>query len=166
MMIDKFDVDCIINTGIAGSLNKNIHIGDIVISSDVTHHDVRKAQMKNLFPFQETLMANHDLVEIAKSACKSSELKTNFHSGRIISGECFVEDNNLKDALINEYSPACVEMEGSAIGHVSYINNVPFLVIRCITDNADKEATISYQNFEEMAGNHSATIVTELIKNI
>jgi adenosylhomocysteine nucleosidase len=164
ILIDRFDVDCIINTGIAGSLSQDVGVCDIVISTDVTHHDVRKAQMKHLFPFQETFMANKELMELAVKSCHSSELKPKYHCGRIISGESFVEDSKLKNALVSEYSPACVEMEGSSIGHVSYINEVPFLILRCISDNADEEATHSYENFEKVAAKQSASIVIEMVR--
>jgi adenosylhomocysteine nucleosidase len=166
ILIDRFEVDCIINTGIAGSLKQDVCIGDLVISSDVTHHDVRKAQMRNLFPFQETFIANKDLIDLAVKACNVSERKPTFHCGRIVSGECFVEDTKLKDGLITDYAPACVEMEGSSIGHVAYINNIPFVIIRCISDNADEEAIYTYENFEKMAGDLSASIVIELIRNM
>jgi adenosylhomocysteine nucleosidase len=166
ILINKYNVDCVINTGIAGSLNSEIGITDMVISTDVTHHDVRKDQMKNLFPFQETFMANSYLLELAKNVCQSSGLVKNYHVGRIVSGECFVADKRLKETLINDYSPACVEMEGSAIGHVSYINNVPFLILRCISDNADDEAGKTYLNFEKIAANQSASIMLEMIKSL
>lgn len=166
ILIDRFDIDCIINTGIAGSLNQDVSICDMVISSDVTHHDVRKAQMKSLFPFQETFIANKELIELAIKTCNSSELKPKYYCGRIVSGECFVEDTKLKEALVSDYSPACVEMEGSSVGHVAFINKIPFLILRCISDNADEEATNTYENFEKIAGNQSASIVIEMIRNI
>ncbi|MDZ5471346.1 5'-methylthioadenosine/adenosylhomocysteine nucleosidase [Bacillus sp. 31A1R] len=164
IMVDRFQVDCIINTGIAGSLGKDISVCDMVISSDVTHHDVRKAQMKNLFPFQESFLANQNLIELAKKACESSDLKLTYHCGRIISGECFVSESHLKENLIQNYSPACVEMEGSSVGHVSFINQVPFVILRCISDNADEEASISYENFEKLAASQSAFIVNEMVR--
>lgn len=164
ILINRFHVDCIINTGIGGSLNKEVGICDLVISSDVTHHDVRKAQMKNLFPFQETFTANKVLIDLAIRACHSKGKK--YHHGRIVSGECFVESGELKDVLIKNYSASCVEMEGSAVGHVAFINNIPFLILRCISDNADEEATNSYESFEEIAGNLSALIVAEIIRTI
>jgi adenosylhomocysteine nucleosidase len=166
ILIDRFDIDSIINTGIAGSLKQEVSICEMVISSDVTHHDVRKAQMKNLFPFQETFIANKELLDLAIKACNSSELKPKYHCGRIVSGECFVEDTKLKDVLVSEYSPACVEMEGSSVGHVAFINKIPFILLRCISDNADEEATNTYENFEKIAGNLSASIVIEMIRNI
>ena len=101
--------------------------------------------MKNLFPFQEEFIASKELVELARKACISSSLQIAVHEGRIVSGECFVEDSKLKAKLIDEYAPHCTEME--AIGHVAYINDIPFLIIRCISDSANDEAQISYDDF-------------------
>lgn len=86
-----------------------------------------------------------------------------YHIGRIISGESFIEDSETKRNLIENYSAHCVEMEGSAIEHVCYLNKVPFVVIRTISDNADDNATISYREFEKIAANRSAEIVLNMI---
>ena len=120
--------------------------------------------MKNLFPFQEEFIANKELMELARTACNSSILHIGVHEGRIVSGECFVEDSNLKAKLIDEYAPHCTEMEGAAIGHVAYINEVPFLVIRCISDSADDEAQISYDDFAKTAANYCSEIIFEMLK--
>lgn len=159
-------MDCIINTGVAGGLHPDVKVGDLVISTNVTHHDVAKNQMKNLFPFQETFTANEELRELARKACHASDLDINVHEGRIVSGECFVEDAKLKKKLLDEYAPHCTEMEGSAIGHVAFMNDIPFLVIRCISDSADDEATISYENFAKIAANHSSEVIMQMIKNM
>lgn len=164
ILIDRYHVDCIINTGVAGGLHRDVKICDIVISSDVTHHDVDKNQMRQLFPFQETFQADEYLVDLALRACKSLELKQNYHHGRIVSGECFVEDVHTRDRIINEFSPYCVEMEGSAIGHVAYMNQIPFVVIRCISDTADEESSTSYEAFKESSANQSASLVIEMLK--
>ncbi|KEK23088.1 5'-methylthioadenosine/adenosylhomocysteine nucleosidase [Bacillus gaemokensis] len=166
ILINKFEVDCIINTGVAGGLHPNVKVGDLVISTNVTHHDVDKGKMKNLFPFQATFSANKELRELALKSCNTSGLEANIYEGRIVSGECFVEDAKLKEKLIAEYTPHCVEMEGAAIGHVAYINDVPFLVIRCISDTADDEATMSYESFAKIAANQSSKIIIEMIKNM
>ena len=78
----------------------------------------------------------------------------------------FVEDSKLKAKLIDEYAPHCTEMEGAAIGHVAYINEVPFLVIRCISDSADDEAQISYDDFAKTAANYCSEIIVEMLKTI
>ncbi|MBJ8029518.1 5'-methylthioadenosine/adenosylhomocysteine nucleosidase [Bacillus cereus group sp. N21] len=166
ILIDKFEVDCMINTGIAGGLHPDVKVGDLVISTNVTHHDVNKNQMKNLFPFQETFIANQELRELARKACNTSGLDINVHEGRIVSGECFVEDAKLKEKLLDEYAPHCTEMEGSAIGHVAFINDIPFLIIRSISDSADDDATSSYENFAKITADQSSRVIMEMIKNI
>ncbi|WP_459502973.1 5'-methylthioadenosine/adenosylhomocysteine nucleosidase [Bacillus sp. C1] len=166
ILINKFEVDCIINTGVAGGLHGGMKVGDLVISTNVTHHDVDKGQMKRLFPFQESFIADQELRKLAFNSCNAIGLEGNVYEGRIVSGECFVEDAQLKEKLIAEYKPHCVEMEGAAIGHVAYINDVPFLVIRCISDTADDEATISYENFAKVAANQSSRVIIKMIKNM
>lgn len=164
VLIDRFCVDGIINTGIAGGLHESVKICDVVISSNVTHHDVRKGQMISCFPYKEYFEADEELIGAATKACKLIWNEGwNYHIGRIISGESFIEDSTIKKNLIRDYSAHCVEMEGSAIGHVSYINNIPFVIIRSISDNADDDATMCYREFERVAANRSAEIVLTMI---
>lgn len=163
LLIDKFSVAAIIHTGIAGTLHRDVGICDVVISSDVTHHDVSPVQLKNLFPFQETFSADKTLIELATAACQSVALKSKYHVGRIVSGEYFVSDAPMRERIIALYSPHCVEMEGAAIGHVAYMNQVPFVVIRSISDNADEHAADMYQSFEQIAAQQSASIVTAMV---
>ncbi|KFN03996.1 5'-methylthioadenosine/adenosylhomocysteine nucleosidase [Bacillus clarus] len=165
ILVNKFDVDCIINTGVAGGLHRDVKVGDLVISTNVTHHDVSKNQMKNLFPFQEAFDASEELIELAHKACNSSKLNITVHEGRIVTGECFVEDSKLKEKLITEYAPHCTEMEGAAIGHVAYINDIPFLVMRCISDSADDEAQVSYDDFAKTVADYSSEIIIEMLKS-
>lgn len=164
ILIDKFKVDCIINTGIAGGLHSEVKISDLVISKNVTYHDVSKNQMKNFFPFKEYFEGDKRLIKSAIKACKLYKTEDwNYYIGRIVSGEFFVSDNEMKKNIIEEYSPYCVEMEGAAIGHVAYINNIPFIVIRCISDNADDGANINYDTFEKKSAEHSANIVFNMV---
>lgn len=164
ILIDKFDATHIINTGIAGSLKEDVKLCDIVISDNVTHHDVRKAQMKEWYPNQEYFETDMYLKNVAIKAFNELKLDDiNYHSGRIVSGEAFVCDNTLKNNIINDYEPCCVEMEGSAIGHVAYINKVPFIVIRSISDNADEDTSVKISNFAEIAANNSAKLVYSML---
>ena len=163
ILIDKFNVTHIINTGIAGSLNESVKICDIVISKTVTHHDVRKSQMKKFFPFKEEFESDKFLMEVAiKAYQKIESVKFNYHVGKIVSGESFISDCNLRNLIIQEYSPHCVEMEGSAIGHVAYINSIPFLIIRSISDNADDNSA-NYIDFEKISANNSALLVLNIL---
>ena len=164
-LINKFEVEGIINTGIAGGLHKDVEVCDVVISRDVTHHDVRKKQMKNWFPHQEYFEGDRELIKAAEEAFRKSEvINSSCHLGRIVTGECFVDDTRLKEQIIEEYSPHCVEMEGAAIGHVAHINDVPFVVIRSVSDKADEKASISGQEFEKITAQNAATIVMNMMK--
>lgn len=167
ILIDRFNVTEIINTGIAGSLNEKVKLGDIVISDNVTYHDVRQVQMKSCFPFKEFFTANEQLKGLVIKAYENSIFNNyDYHIGRIVTGEAFVSDNNLKNAIITDYNPHCVEMEGGAIGHVAEINGIPFIIIRSISDNADDNATLSYDEFETIASNNSAKLVLNMLELI
>ena len=167
ILIDRFNVTEIINTGIAGSLNKKVKLCDIVISDNVTYHDVRQAQMKNHFPFKEFFTTNEQLRELAIKAYENNVPQNyDYHIGRIVTGDTFVCDDDLKKKIITNYNPYCVEMEGAAIGHVAEINKIPFIIIRSISDNADKEASINYKEFEGIASNNSAMLVLGMLELI
>ena len=89
--------------------------------------------------------------------------KFNYHVGRIVTGEDFVSDDKLKQHIIDNYNPFCVEMEGGAIGHVAHINGVPFIIIRCISDNADNSSMIYYDEFEEIFADISANLTLNIL---
>ncbi len=158
IMIDRFGVDCIINTGIAGGLSDGVRIGDVVISDTVTYHDFTLRFLTYRYPFTEQFQADERLTDAAKAACDAVGDITYYHKN-IVSGDQFVTDRALKDS-IRKYSDAyCVEMEGAAIAHACAMNDVPFVVIRTISDNADDEATVTFDEFAEQTARVSARIV-------
>jgi len=164
VLIDNFEVSAVINTGIAGGIATNIEIGDIVLSTSCTYHDVRPEQMRHFFPYQEEFTSDENLIKLAQKSFETLTTNANLHLGKVITGDSFISDTELKRQLIAEYSPACVEMEGAAIAHVAYINQVPFLIIRAISDKADAQASVNYEEFEEKAAHLSADLVWEMVK--
>ncbi|WP_426351156.1 5'-methylthioadenosine/adenosylhomocysteine nucleosidase [Alloiococcus sp. CFN-8] len=167
ILIDRFNVTEIINTGIAGSLNEKVKLLDIVISDNVTYHDVRQEQMKTCFPFKEFFTASEQLKNLAVKAYERTLHDSyNYHVGRIVSGDGFICDDDMKRGIVEIYNPHCVEMEGAAIGHVAEINEVPFIIIRSISDNADNNAPVNYEEFEELAANNSARLVLNILDEI
>ena len=154
ILSDMFSVEGIINTGIAGSLNKDINIGDIVISTDVVQHDMdatgfgyRKGQIPQMpvFFFQ----ADERMRKMAADACHEVNPEIQVFEGRIASGDQFICDKDVKDAIVSEFSAYATEMEGAAIGQAAYLNEVPFVVIRAISDKADGSAQMDYSEFEK-----------------
>lgn len=163
ILINNFKITHIINLGVGGSLRKNISKHDLVISDGLSHHDVRKTQMINRFPFQLIFKPSEYLKNLAIESAKN--INKNYHVGKIVSGEAFVTDIELREKIIAEHDPACVEMEGSSVAHVAYINNVEFLVIRSISDYAC-EGTKLNSDIIRKASENGVELLWEMINNL
>ena len=166
-----YKVRAIINTGIAGSLNAAIDIGDIVLSVDALEHDMDVRGLgyeKGIIPDQETsvFIADPELRAVAKAACEKVCPDIKAFEGRVISGDQFISDKAVKDELISLFNGMCTEMEGAAIAHTAWLNNIPFLIIRAISDKADDSAEMDYPSFQKKAIEHEVKIVAEMMANI
>ena len=171
ILADVFSVDAIINTGIAGSLNKNINIGDIVLSTDVVQHDMdatefgyRKGQLPQMPVF--FFNADDNLRRLAAEVCKEVNPDIQVFEGRIASGDQFVCDQDVKNRIVSEFSAYATEMEGAAIGQAAYLNEIPFLVVRAISDKADGSAQMDYSEFEKAAVDHSVRLTLNMLARI
>ena len=171
ILADVFSVDAIINTGIAGSLNKNINIGDIVLSTDVVQHDMdatgfgyRKGQIPQMPVF--FFNADDNLRRLAAEVCKEVNPDIQVFEGRIASGDQFVCDQDVKIRIVSEFSAYATEMEGAAIGQAAYLNEIPFLVVRAISDKADGSAQMDYSEFEKAAVDHSVRLTLNMLARI
>ena len=164
ILITKFECDCIINTGIAGGMNTDVKVCDIVIASEVMHHDVTTRFLENYPPYCGNYPADKNLIEIAQKACDEKGYK--YFNGKIVSGEQFISDSVLKAQIVSDFSPHAVDMESASIGHCCFRNDVPFATVRCISDNADDEGEMSYDEFEKIAAKKNAEVVLTMIKAI
>lgn len=171
VLIDKFNVEGLINTGIAGSLNVKIDIADMVLSKDAIQHDMNATgfgydygeipRMKS-----SIFVADIDMIEKARIACLKVNPDINVHVGRILSGDEFVQSKEKKSWLLSQFGGYCVEMEGAAIAHVASLSNIPFLIIRGISDKADDSAQMDFDKFEEKAIQNSIRLLIEMIPNL
>ena len=171
ILADVFSVDAIINTGIAGSLNKNINIGDIVLSTDVVQHDMdatgfgyRKGQIPQMPVF--FFNADDNLRRLAAEVCKEVNPDIQVFEGRIASGDLFVCDQVVNNRIVSQFSAYATEMEGAAIGQAAYLNEIPFLVVRAISDKADGSAQMDYSEFEKAAVDHSVRLTLNMLARI
>lgn len=171
ILADIFRVSHIINTGVAGSLNAELDIGDILISKDALHHDMdvtifgyQPGEVPQLglreFPADERLAA------LAKESCEKVNPGINAIIGRVVSGDQFISDKDTKSRLISLYQGDCAEMEGASIAHGAYLNKIPFVIIRAISDKADDSSEMEYPVFERAAAKHSARLVEDMIQKI
>jgi len=168
ILADLFKVTHIINTGVAGSLNPALDIGDIVVSIDAIHHDMDVTTLGYQLGevpqigFLE-FKANADMINAALVSCKEVNPDINVRTGRVVSGDQFISSNEAKNKLISIFNGDCAEMEGAAIAHSAYLNKIPFVIIRAISDKADDSAQTDYPTFEKEAAKHSARLVENMI---
>lgn len=168
ILADKFHVDYLINTGIAGGLYKDLKVGDIVISSDAVQHDVDVTAFGHApgaIPRMQTSVfeADQELIQTAQQVCKEVNPEIGCFVGRVVSGDQFISDNEKKHNLIQQFSGYCAEMEGAAMAQAAYLNQIPFIILRAISDNADHEATGTYEEFEEAAIKHIVRLVLGIL---
>lgn len=171
ILVDRFHVDMLINTGIAGSLNADINIGDMVISTDALYHDMDATNFGyplGQIPRMDTLafQADKKLIELAKRTNEEVNPDIQTFVGRIVSGDQFVASKDVKERIINHFQAYCTEMEGAAIAQVAYLNHISYVIIRAISDKADNSAAMDYPTFERQAILHSVGLVQQLVAKL
>lgn len=171
ILIDDFGVGCVINTGVAGSLRPEINISDIVISTDAVQHDMDVTHLgyaPGQIPGMPVLAfeADKEMAALAEKCCKRVNPDIDVYYGRVVSGDQFVSDSKVKERLISLFQGSCTEMEGASIAQAAYLNQVPFLILRAISDKADNSAEMDYPTFENAAAHHCARLTMEMVKTL
>ena len=168
ILVSQFGADTLI---IAGSLDAQIDIGDMVISTDALHHDMDATVFGDpagQIPRMDTLSfpADKELVEKAVAANEKANPDIHTFTGRVASGDQFISDKEAKERIVSLFHPMCVEMEGAGIAQAAYLNKVSYVIIRAISDKADNSATMDYPTFEKKAIAHSVRLMKELLPMI
>lgn len=171
ILVDDYKVDAIINTGIAGSLKNEINIGDIVVSTDALQHDVDATNFgypKGQIPRMDVLSfpADERLADLAKEVCREVNPEISVFEGRVVSGDQFISDKDVKNRIVSEFGGFCTEMEGAAIAQGAYLNHTPYVVLRAISDKADDSASVDYPTFEREAIGHCVKLVENMVKRL
>lgn len=169
ILIDIFNVNQVINTGVAGAMNDQLNILDVVVSDDVLYHDFDVTGFGyklGEIPRMDSSIFKSDtkLTEIAIKAAEEVLNEKRVFKGRVVSGDVFVSSAELKEKINNEFKAFCTEMEGAAIGHTCYLNEIPFVIIRAMSDKADGSAHSNFNEFVEKASNNSKDIVKGILK--
>lgn len=163
ILIDNFNIESIINVGVAGGLNNNIKIGDIVIGEKLVQHDFditafgyEKGHISETGRFFES---DKSLIE----KCKKVKIENvEIILGTIASGDIFCTDIKMKEKIRTKFNSDCVEMEGASIAQTAYLCNVPFIVIRSISDIPNGNNQIDYDEFVEKAAKNCAKFIEQL----
>lgn len=167
ILLEKYKPDYIINTGSAGGFNPILNVGDAVISSEVRHHDVDVTvfgyEYGQVPQLPAAFLADEKLVAIAESAAKEIQ-EIQIVKGAIATGDSFMNDPERVDFIRTKFENLqAVEMEAAAIAQVAYQFNVPFVIIRSLSDIAGKESDVSFDQFLDKAAIHSATLVMKMV---
>ena len=170
VMIDKYNPDVIINSGIAGSVSKELKIGDIVISKDCVQHDFDGTQMgdpKGLIQYNDEtridIPVSVDVAQKLFEACKDIE-NTNVKIARIATGDIFVADKAMRQSIAAEFDAVACEMEGGAVAQVCYRNEVPCAVLRCISDDFDENDFMDFMEFRFLAADKSMAAIKNFLQ--
>ena len=152
ILISEFDVDAVVNTGVAGAIHSSLDVNDIVISTEAIQYDVDATafgykkgqipQMENsVFKADETLMETAYQSSLEQAEGEDFKIV----KGRVATGDIFISSKELKEELENDFKAYCGEMEGGAIAHACTVNNIPFVIIRAMSDKADGSADVTYE---------------------
>jgi adenosylhomocysteine nucleosidase len=168
ILVDDFDADAVICTGSAGALHDGLDIGDVIVAEDCVQHDVRVDFLglpPGQIPFSDLRFFSADpaLVDAARAVDLSEHT---LRVGRLCTGDTFIQDEERRGAIREELDGDCVEMEGAAVGQVCTLNDVPFLLVRAISDRADGASDVDFQDFLHEAAQSSARIVLHLLETI
>lgn len=169
VLIDLFAVDKIINVGVAGALNEHLTIGQIVVSMDAVQHDMDTSALGDpvaVMPRMDEsyFKADPGLVAVAQKAADILEFTPFPMLGRIASGDQFIASEEGKERIKRIVKGDCAEMEGAAIAHTCYLNKIPFVIIRSISDQADGKAHMSYQEFTQIAAEQGGRLVEKMLE--
>ena len=171
ILINEFGCTKVINTGVAGSLDNTMNIGDIVISTDAVQHDFDVEPIgftKGEIPYTGlcAFPADEKLRKLAVEATQAVANDITYYEGRVCSGDQFISTREQKEKIISEFGGLCCEMEGGAVAQTCYLNDTPFVIIRAISDKSDGSQSVEYEEFKAEAAKHCADIVLHMIKSL
>lgn len=171
MLISDFGVDVLINSGVAGGIHPELGLGDIVISTKTVHHDMdetAKDFKPGQIPYMDTryFEADQKLVQLAEKGTEGLPDYVDVFKGPIATGDQFIASKEKANWIHETFDAYVVEMEGAAVGQVAYLNEIPYVVIRSASDDAEEEAAGIQENFVEEAAKNSSHVMEEILKNM
>ncbi|MFD0671856.1 5'-methylthioadenosine/adenosylhomocysteine nucleosidase [Cohnella sp. GCM10027633] len=170
ILIDKFGADVVLFTGVAGAVDPELNIGDIVISSSSLQHDVDVTALgfpRGTIPYQTVseYAADEGLVRLAQAAGEKL-FPGRLRTGKVLSGDQFIADREVVRGLYEELGGACTEMEGASVAQVCHMNGIPHVIIRSMSDKADGSAHVNFSEFTVEAADRSFAIVSEMVQGM
>ena len=166
-LILRYGVERVINIGVAGALDRHVNLGDIIISTDTVQHDfdLGGLSLAEGEPAQGAIRADPELRQKALRAARTVAANVQVFEGRICSGDQFIAGHAKKQAIVERHGGLCCEMEGAAVAQTCSLNEVPFVIIRAVSDKADDSGKVSFSAFADAVARRSAAIVIDMLEN-
>ena len=167
ILIDHYGVNAVINAGVAGGMDSKLGIFDTAISTEVAYHDVAEDILTDFHPWMETVYfkADEQLLKASKRAVTKLDMEYKVYWGKMVTGEAFITDDG-RDEINRDFAPLTVDMETASIAHVCYVNQIPFIAIRSVTDTADHRGTGNFElncvNASSIAKDITLALLSEL----
>lgn len=167
LLIEVYGVDAVINAGCAGGMDSRLHIFDTVISTEIAYHDVAEDILTEFHPWMESIyfQADSRLLELSREAISKLKMKDKVFWGRMVTGEAFIVDED-RQRIMDIYAPLTVDMETAAIAHVCYVNHIPFIAVRCITDTAEHSGVERFEENCQKASGIARDITAALLEEM
>lgn len=170
LLLERYDIDYVINTGVAGAMGKDLKVTDMVVSTEVVHHDVDATNFGYTYGQVPGMPASYKsdatLVKRALNALSLND-EINGGSGLVVSGDSFIDSDEEKDNIYGHFPDAmCVDMESSSIAQTCHQFNTPFVIIRSMSDSANDAADMNYEEFLAKACVHSSEVVKSLLREL
>ncbi|MBP1961271.1 5'-methylthioadenosine/adenosylhomocysteine nucleosidase [Paenibacillus aceris] len=170
ILIDKFGVEAVIFTGVAGALDPELNIGDLVVSSECMQHDMDVTPLgfeRGVIPYEAKSIfeADSKLVDLAVASGEKL-FAGKVKKGRVLSGDQFIASRDVVASLNKELGGICVEMEGASVAQVCSMNAIPYVVLRSMSDKADGSAHVNFAEFTVQASENSYKMVEEIVKQL
>ena len=172
LLISRFGATHIINTGFAGALSPEVALGNIVVSTEAVQHDFDVSPLGfrkgEIISGMVAFPADKELVSSACRVIAEALPEVSVHSGRICSGDRFISEKAAKERIISEFGGLCCEMEGAAVAQVCTLNDVPFLILRAISDSADESAgeDFNFSVFQSTVAEEFAAAIIRLVAEV
>lgn len=164
VLIHEGKPDSVILLGVSGALNPDLEIGDVILSTALIHHDVADEILTKFHPYMSESWIHSD-IKMRRELKQIAEIKSRSYrvtEGRIATGEYFVHDER-REKILEKFSPDCVDMESAAFAQTCYLNQLPFVVIRAMSDKANEESRENFVKNYKQAAQNSMEIVKEYV---
>ena len=168
-LIDSYNIEYIVNIGVAGALNPMLNIGDVVIADKLIQHDFDITAFGHdkgyITGVGDYISSDSQLIEKIKNSINNiANEEYKIKVGIIASGDIFCTEVEMKDKIYAKFNADCVEMEGAAIAQVCYLDKIPFIIIRSISDSPNGKNAIVFDEFVKLAAKRCAEILLEFFK--